>query len=70
MSTKMHAICRWNSYSHGRDGRCLDHKVGRLPQSLAQTLAVLRVAALKHRIGREDRGLYDLIGRSGLASAA
>ncbi|BAI74681.1 hypothetical protein AZL_b00180 (plasmid) [Azospirillum sp. B510] len=27
-------------------------------------------AALKHRIGREDRALYDLIDRSGLASAA
>jgi hypothetical protein len=28
------------------------------------------VAALKHRIGREDRELYDLIDRAGLASAA
>ncbi|ALG74545.1 hypothetical protein VY88_30475 [Azospirillum thiophilum] len=28
------------------------------------------VAALKHRIGREDRELYDLIDRAGLASVA
>ncbi|NUB03521.1 hypothetical protein GBZ48_30330 [Azospirillum melinis] len=35
-----------------------------------QAPAVLRVAALKHRIGREDRRLYDLSGRSGSASAA
>ncbi|QCG90450.1 hypothetical protein E6C72_21810 [Azospirillum sp. TSH100] len=28
------------------------------------------VAALKHRIGREGRKLYDLIDRAGLASAA
>lgn len=28
------------------------------------------VAALKHRIGREDRALYDLSDRAGLASAA
>ena len=28
------------------------------------------VAALKHRIGREDRELYDLIDRAGLTSAA
>ncbi|MBK1839181.1 hemerythrin domain-containing protein [Azospirillum sp. YIM B02556] len=28
------------------------------------------VAALKHRIGREDRELYDLIDRAGMASAA
>ena len=28
------------------------------------------VAALKHRIGREDRELYDLTDRAGLASAA
>lgn len=27
-------------------------------------------AALKHRIAREDRELYDLIDRAGLASAA
>ncbi|CAO3428876.1 hypothetical protein [Azospirillum endophyticum] len=30
----------------------------------------LVVAALKHRIGREDRELYDLIDRAGLAGAA